>query len=310
MKKRVLLYTAFLVCSFFIFSSRYDTYRLKAANYQKFYANIRAQLDERERREVKAQPEKIKEEKNPAAPDFFVFHAGTSVKKPSGPNPVRLVSTQDKYFRTIVVKAGKPKFVAKVKDLKPRAGKSRKAVFIDTLVPIIEDIHKDIKLTRTRVEKIAKKGSRSKSDEIFLKELFLLYKVEGNSIAKLLDKLVIVPTSLVLAQASLESGWGTSQIAVGANNLFGMKSFSRDGRGYKMGKSYYKRYDSIKDSVEDYMLTLARHRAYGSLRNAIIKGENSTELVRHLNNYSELKAEYGRKVGQVIRANNLYSYDA
>ncbi|MDR1835071.1 MAG: glucosaminidase domain-containing protein [Fusobacteriaceae bacterium] len=314
MKRRTVLYFLLFACSLFAFSSFYAAYHLKAANYQVFYVNILKKIEDKGPRKIPAiQEKKIKadqakenkinahkiQEKKSAAKSqndkFQVFHSGTG--------------KAHKYY-TFSVKARPATKIIQVKDLKHIAGRSRKEVFIKTLVPIIEEIHRDIRQNRSRVEKIAQKRTPGKSDEIFLKEMYLLYKVDDKNIQKLLNKLVLIPTSLVLAQASLESGWGTSKVALGANNLFGMKSFARDHRGYKSGKSYYKRYSSIQDSVEDYMLTLARHSAYGNLRSAIHKGEKSEHLVRHLNSYSELKAEYGRKVSIIIRANNLSGYDA
>lgn len=124
--------------------------------------------------------------------------------------------------------------------------------------------------------------------------------------------MVVPPVSLVIAQASLESGWGTSSVAKKGNNLFGMKSFSKDPKNsVKVGKkTYYKKYETIDDSVKDYILTLARHGAYKQLRTAIVNGENSLKLVKHLNSYSEIKEEYGRKLSTIIRVNNLLEHDA
>ena len=129
---------------------------------------------------------------------------------------------------------------------------------------------------------------------------------------ELLNKMIGPPTSLIIAQASLESGWGTSNVAKKANNLFGMKSFSKDqNRSIKVGKgTYYKKYDTIDDSVKDYIMTLARHGAYKQLRAAIVNGENSLKLVKHLNNYSEIREEYGRKLTTIIKANDLLEHDA
>ncbi|MDR3259111.1 MAG: glucosaminidase domain-containing protein [Fusobacteriaceae bacterium] len=201
--------------------------------------------------------------------------------------------------------------IVNVRDLKNIKGKEKKEAFIQTLVPIIDEIHSDIRKNKTRVEKIVKNGIKNDKEEKFMEEMFSRYNVTTKKSEELLDKMIIVPTSLVLAQASLESGWGTSQVAVGANNLFGMKSFAKDQSSYKVDKNtHYKRYASIKASVNDYMLTLARHRAYIKLRKGIEKGEDSLELVKHLNNYSELRAEYGKKVRIIIKVNNLSEYDA
>ena len=57
-------------------------------------------------------------------------------------------------------------------------------------------------------------------------------------------------------------------------------------------------------------MTLARHGAYKQLRTAIVNGENSLKLVKHLNNYSEIREEYGRKLTTIIKANDLLEHDA
>lgn len=206
------------------------------------------------------------------------------------------------------------KDVVNVKDIKTKitqTGKNKKEVFIQALVPIIDEIHADISIEKGKLDRIVRNGIKTNEDKYFLNEMFVKYNVSNQNIDELQSKVIIVPKSLILAQASLESGWGSSGVAVDANNLFGMKSWVKDHRSYKVGaNTYYKKYNTIKDSVSDYMLTLSRHRAYKSLRTAIGDGNNSLQLVQHLNNYSELKSEYGRKVGVIIKANNLLEYDS
>jgi|GEM_PF-1180873 len=202
-----------------------------------------------------------------------------------------------------------------VKDIKEKiskTGKCKKAIFIQSLLPIIGEIHEDIFNEKERLDKIAKYGIKTSDDRDFLDELFTKYKVSDENINELQSKLIIIPKSLVLGQASLESGWGGSLLALDANNLFGMKSWARDSRSYRVGpNTYYKKYNTIKDSIYDYMLTLSRHGAYENFREAITdENNNSLQLVKYLNNYSELKSEYGRKVSVIIRVNNLLEYDS
>lgn len=69
-----------------------------------------------------------------------------------------------------------------------------------------------------------------------------------------------VRTSLLLAQAALESNWGQSQLARESNNYFGIKS--KNGREYPTQefraseweevRSSFKEYESVYDSVLDY----------------------------------------------------------
>lgn len=73
--------------------------------------------------------------------------------------------------------------------------------------------------------------------------------------------------SVTIAQACIESGWGNDEIAVKYKNFFGMKSFSRNSSGNEFwdgsevnlnasegGTSYFRVYDSLKNSVYDHGL--------------------------------------------------------
>ena len=60
-----------------------------------------------------------------------------------------------------------------------------------------------------------------------------------------------VLTSVTLAQAIEESGWGTSSIAKNANNLFGMKGKGTAG-SYVTSSGRWQKFNSKKESVEAY----------------------------------------------------------
>ncbi len=89
------------------------------------------------------------------------------------------------------------------------------------------------------------------------KEAFFL---ELSPYAQEVSKSHGVRTSLLLAQAALESNWGQSQLARESNNYFGIKS--KDGREYPTQEfrasewesvdSSFKEYESVYDSVLDY----------------------------------------------------------
>jgi flagellum-specific peptidoglycan hydrolase FlgJ len=84
----------------------------------------------------------------------------------------------------------------------------------------------------------------------------------------------IIP-SLTIAQAILESGWGTSQLSKRAKNLFGIKAFS-DWTGHRIAlhtSEWYKgqmkivaadfrAYDSFNESIKDHnkLLSYSRYR--------------------------------------------------
>ena len=80
---------------------------------------------------------------------------------------------------------------------------------------------------------------------------------------------------LALAESAVESAWGGSQLAMAANNLFGVKAYPKlwtgrtkvfhtkeytpDGRPYYVDAPF-KAYDSPADSFRDYVKTVEGHR--------------------------------------------------
>ena len=193
-----------------------------------------------------------------------------------------------------------------------KTSKDRKKVFVDTLLPIIDNIKNQIKEDKTKVENILAKdpAQRTLEEKTLLEENYTKYKVATKTPQELLKKMVVPPTSLILAQASVESGWGLSKLAEMGNNLFGMTSPSKDSEDcVKIGGVRYKKYATISSSVEDYILTLSRHSAYKNLRGGIRRGEDSVTLVKHLGSYSELGKKYVSYVAGVITNNSFQKHD-
>ena len=97
--------------------------------------------------------------------------------------------------------------------------------------------------------------------------------------AQKMSKKYGVYASLMLAQAALESGWGTSTLSTQANNFFGMKATGWTGATYSVktaeqtssGKTYYitaafRKYSSYQASFDDYGLKMRTTLGnYGSL---------------------------------------------
>jgi Bax protein len=51
------------------------------------------------------------------------------------------------------------------------------------------------------------------------------YRVDAEDLAALARRMDVIPPSLALAQAAVESGWGTSRFAREGNALFGQWTF-------------------------------------------------------------------------------------
>jgi len=135
-------------------------------------------------------------------------------------------------------------------------------------------------------------------------------------IADLLSRVDIVPSSLVLAQAAIESAWGTSRFAREGYNYFGQWCFSK-GCGIvpssrNAGASHEVRtFDSPQASVKAYMLNLNSHPTYKVVRQlrAQARAENNAihgcVLAAGLSKYAERGQHYIEEIRQLIRVNDL-----
>ena len=201
--------------------------------------------------------------------------------------------------------------ITQAKDFAKVKGKSKKQIFIDTLIPTIEKIRDKLEADKQYVINLIEKEVLTEEEKLYLNEMFTKYKVKGKSKKELVHKMVVPPTSFILGQASLESGWGSSKLAQEGNNLFAVRSTLKDKERtiYLGPNQFYKKYESMEESVEDYIMTLSRHSSYSNLRKAINNGEKTMVLVKHLGNYSEVKNIYEQRLTQIITKNNLVKYD-
>ena len=129
----------------------------------------------------------------------------------------------------------------------------------------------------------------------------------------------VIPTSLALAQAALESGWGKSRFAREANNLFGHWTYSGVGllpQNRNIGKTHMIRiFASLQKSVNSYMLNLNTNEAYKAFRDKRLKARENDkkfggiEGASTMINYSELKEEYIKMLKEMIIQNNLLVFD-
>jgi Bax protein len=142
-----------------------------------------------------------------------------------------------------------------------------------------------------------------------------MVKYQTTQVSEILRKQQVHPTSIILAQAILESGWGTSRFFREGNNLFGLWSYNpgedrMTTRDNREGKSVHlKKYSTLKECIEDYFVTIANSWAYEEFRKKRLEVENPFELIWYLQRYSELRYEYVKKVGEIMIQNDLKKYD-
>ncbi len=204
-----------------------------------------------------------------------------------------------------------PYVYTKVPSLSGLSIKKRKEFFIYIVLPSVLIENFKMKNLRSKLFKLKRRmesGSLSEEEMEFLKKLCKKYK--AYTVDDLLFKIDTIPVGLALAQAALESGWGTSRFFSEANNVFGRWLFGK-GLGLRAQDSdvRLKRFPSILDSVSDYFYNLNAGWAYESFRVARNYTKSSLHLAEYLEKYSILGKEYVARLKRLIKENNLDAYD-
>ncbi len=167
--------------------------------------------------------------------------------------------------------------------------KEKKKIFIESVLPTIQKVH--------RANTLRYENMKASAD------------------TKLLEALKPPPVSITLAQAAMESAWGTSRFFRKANNIFGVWAYGKNtpriaAKKKRNGKTIWvKKYDSIEASVKDYYLNIGRSFAFKKFRSLNLKTQNPYELVKELRMYSEKRELYSKELAQIIRFNNFTKYD-
>jgi Bax protein len=153
-----------------------------------------------------------------------------------------------------------------------------------------------------------------------------LYRIETGDkpIADIERRLLLradfVPVSLALAQAAIESGWGTSRFALQGNALFGQWAWQKDA-GLKPARAsnseaVVRSFPNLFGSVRAYMHNLNTHPRYAAFRarRHLLRGRTQSDLGYQLSNfldgYAEIGEVYVAKLKTLIRSNDLGQYEA
>ena len=129
------------------------------------------------------------------------------------------------------------------------------------------------------------------------------------------DRMSRVPTSIIIAMAGVESGWGTSRFAQEGNALFGVRTWDLETVPHMKAKGNpdaswgVKKYLTKCKSVQDMIDIINRHPAYKEFRNErerqIDKGKwNYRKLMPLLSAWST-NPDYGEIILQAIVDNKL-----
>ena len=200
----------------------------------------------------------------------------------------------------------------------------RKKLFINTLLPIIFVENRKILEERKRIlDWWNQSGGDVSSREFWPNWLFELsekYDYTESSIGRLLIRVDIVTLSLVLSQAAIESGWGTSRYLNEGNAIFGQYTFdSKQGikpRDREIGKKFFvKKFSTLSESVRSYLKNINTHLAYEDFRQERRKlrmnGESlsGNVLANFLKSYSERGLAYVNDLKLLIESNNFMKFD-
>lgn len=189
----------------------------------------------------------------------------------------------------------------------------RKEKFIAMVLPAILVARHQITSDRERLQELLTQEEWEDADSSFYKAKLELFG--GESPEDLLNRMLTHPNSIVLAQAAVESGWGSSRFFQLANNLFGIWSYNNQEPRVAAGKArdgkqiFVRSYPDISASVVDYFGTIARTPAYQKFRDARLKTQNVKQLLPHLKYYSERREAYLRQLQTIITQNKLTRYD-
>jgi len=185
----------------------------------------------------------------------------------------------------------------------------KKKRFFALLVPPIEHVHKELQKEYLEVKKDIKNHTNQEKIAALKKK----YNVKTDE--ELLIALKPHPMSIALAQAAMESAWGTSRFFREANNIFGVWSTSpkqkRIAASEKRGKRtiWVRKFDNLDEAIRQYYFMLSSSPRYKAFKKMSYEGKPATEIIKGLKHYSERGDAYVKELRSMIRYNKLTKYD-
>ncbi len=199
-----------------------------------------------------------------------------------------------------------------------------KAVFLDFLRPVVRVENRRVLEQRryllALLERLDQGRALSQGERQWLERKARRYRVDAEEpLARaraLAERIDIIPASLALAQAALESAWGQSRFAREANNLFGEWCFE-PGCGVvpkrrPAGKTYeVEAFDGVGGSVRSYIHNLNSHPAYAELRRIRARARaqgrepDGYAMAAGLTQYAAIGEQYVEHIRAVIERNHL-----
>ncbi|HJN05538.1 MAG TPA: glucosaminidase domain-containing protein [Bacteroidales bacterium] len=193
----------------------------------------------------------------------------------------------------------------------PVAEKKKK--FFDMMLPAVLVAKEELAIVLQRVNSLALKAELTPEDTLFIDKLNKKYDATNMELLK--SRLHTFPVSIVLAQAAIESAWGTSRFFLEANNPFGLWSFNPhqeriEASSTRHGKKVYlRKFNNLEQAIDAYYTTLSTG-PFADFRAERLKTNDPFVLINYLIDYSERREAYVEEIKQVITGNNLVKYDS
>ena len=196
------------------------------------------------------------------------------------------------------------------------SGTAQKESFIRIVLPLILASNQEISKRREVIRRAFENDDRAT-----LEKWAKLYEIDVTDqdnkalMTRLLERADTIPVALALAQAAVESGWGTSRFAIQGNALFGQWAW-REQAGIRPldasnDRAVVRSFGSLLGSVRAYMHNLNTHSHYqkfrkarSALRNRPKAGE-ARILAKYLDRYAEIGEAYVKKLEVLIRSNDF-----
>ncbi len=197
--------------------------------------------------------------------------------------------------------------------------KLKKETFIKIVLPLIVAENERILADREKLISLSSKKYTTDIEKQWLRQKLLEYKVKKGDLKELLVRIDIIPTSIALAQAAKESGWGTSRFALEGNAIFGQWTWSGQGiapldRASNKNHKILK-FPILRASVKAYQNNLNTHKSYAKFRQKRLSLRDKKnkisglELTETLNNYAQTGSEYTKILNQIIKQNRLTDFE-
>ena len=198
-------------------------------------------------------------------------------------------------------------------------GDAQKQSFIKLVLPLILAANDELLQRREAVKASVQANDRNKLDQ-----WAVLYRIDSEHFddfelaERLLRRVDTIPVALALAQAAVESGWGTSRFAQQGNALFGQWAWTESAGMRPLAASneraVVRSFGSLLESVRAYMHNLNTHQNYKRFRDARYRLKPQTEAVKasrlatYLDSYAEIGQAYVKKLLAVMSSNNFDQY--